>query len=444
MATVLRPVGYTGNLQRLTWEFGNNVPVTAYLWGGGGGGGGNDSGIGGAGGGGAYTAVNFSISTGDVLDVAVGGPGGGGGSSTRGNGGSPGFSYLASQSFDTRSATPSSGPGGAVFPQFNSAYCTFLNTYGVWINPTSARTFDKTYTVSFASDGFYQFIASADNDAEIFVDGNLILNAYDYRRTYEARVFVSAGTHSVRILGNNYHGPGAAALTINSGTSFSGGTGGGAGFGGVSGGGGGGGGATVVILNGTPLAAAAGGGGGGGAGNVGNRNGQNAPGNGGQAAVGTYAGQNGQNQPGDGGGGGGGGGGWGGGNGGSVPGGDVGAFAGAFGLSSGAFVNPSGRSPGGTNTAYYPGNGAAFGGPTATQGAGGYAMFDFNVSGIWVHHMGSFTPVTNAWVKVNGQWKKTQGIYVKDSGTWNPIYGSISPTFSNVSGQFGANPRPFG
>lgn len=445
MATVLRPVGYTGSLQQLTWQFGNNVPATAYLWGGGGGGGGNDSGTGGAGGGGGFSIVNFNISAGDVLQVAVGGPGGGG-QSARGSaaGGSPGFSYTQSQLFNTRTAVPSSGPGGAVEPQFNSNYCTFLNANGVWINPTSAANFDKTYTVTFPASAQYQFIASADNYADIYVDGSLVLSAPDYRTTFESQIFVTAGVHTVRIVGVNTGGPGAVALTINSGVSFSGGAGGQAGPVGSSGGGGGGGGATVIVLNNTPIAAAAGGGGGGGAGNVGARNGQPAPGDRGQAAVGIYAGQNGQPNSGDGGGGGGGGGGWGGGNGGITPGGDVGAYAGAFGLSSGIFENPSGRTPGGTSSVYYPGSGIATGGPTATQGNAGYAMFVFNVSGTYVHHIGSFTPVRNTWVKVNNDWKPVKSIYVKDGGVWAPVYGSISPTFSTVASQFGASPRPFG
>jgi hypothetical protein len=442
MTTVLRPVGYTGSLQQLTWQFGNNVSVAAYLWGGGGGGGGNDSGIGGTGGGGAYSVVNFSISAGDVLQIAVGGPGGGG-AGNRGSapGGSPGFSYTQSQIFNTITAVP---PGAPVFPQFNSRYCTFLNTNGVWVNPSSTTNFDKTYTVTFPSSTEYQFIGSADNYADIYVDGVLVLSATDYRTTFEARTFVSAGVHAVRIVAVNTGGPGAVALVINSGTSFSGGAGGAAGPSGSSGAGGGGGGATVVILNGTALGAAGGGGGGGGAGNVGVRNGQNAPGNRGQAAVGINAGQNGQPNSGDGGGGGGGGGGWGGGNGGITPGGDVGAYAGAFGLSSGTYQDPSGRTPGGTGSVYYPGTGIALGGVTATQGSGGYAIFDFNVSGVSVHHVESFAPVKNTWVNVNNAWQSVKSIYVKDGGVWNPVYGSISPTFSNVANQFGANPRPFG
>ena len=71
MALVVRPAGYTGFLQRLVWAQGDNVPVTAYLWGGGGAGGGADSASGGSGGGAGYTQVNFVVNEGDIIEVAV-------------------------------------------------------------------------------------------------------------------------------------------------------------------------------------------------------------------------------------------------------------------------------------------------------------------------------------------------------------------------------------
>ena len=70
---VVRPAGYTGFLQRIIWNQGDNVPVTAYLWGGGGGAGGNDRGRGGNGGGAGFTQIQFTINDGDTLEVAVGG-----------------------------------------------------------------------------------------------------------------------------------------------------------------------------------------------------------------------------------------------------------------------------------------------------------------------------------------------------------------------------------
>ena len=73
---VVRPVGYTGATEEIIWNDGDDVLVTAYLWGGGGGRGGLDSAPGGTGSGGGFSLVNFTINEGDSIKVAVGGGGG--------------------------------------------------------------------------------------------------------------------------------------------------------------------------------------------------------------------------------------------------------------------------------------------------------------------------------------------------------------------------------
>jgi hypothetical protein len=443
---VVRPAGYTGFLQQLTWEQGNNIPVTAHLWGGAGGGGGNDSNPGGNGGGGGYTQVQFTINEGDVLEVAVGGPGTGGGGGRSAGGGGPGSSYLSDTSLLFSTLETASPP---VVRQFNSAYCTFLNTYGVWINPTSATTFDRTYTINFPVTTFYSFIASADNSADIYlaqtVDGvftnQLAITTTSFTQTYTNGFFLTAGVKQVRIVGTNTGGPGAVALTIGGAANFAGSFGGYSGGSGSSGAGGGGGGGTVVLLNGNPLGAGGGGGGGGGGGNVGAAAGQNAPGDRGQASIGINEGQSGSNKLGDGGGAGGGGGGWGGGNGGTVPGGDQGGYAGAFGGSSGAGQNPSGRFPGGLGGQYYR-DGVAVGGASGgNQGTAGYAVFEFDVPGTIVNTAaGGWNPATETWIKINGTWVKAATPYIKQGGIWYPLNG-YAPVFQNVPGRFGASPR---
>lgn len=437
MAEVVRAAGYTGYLQRIIWSQGDNVPVTAYLWGGGGGGGGYDSNPGGSGCGGAFTTLHFTINEGDTLEVAVGGGGGAGGSS-QGNapGGVAGASYITDYLFNTRDAAANP----PVFGQFNSAYCTFLNTYGVWVNPSSAATFDRTYTVNFPVTGNYQFTACSDNSARFFIDGVERFYTDNYASPWTVGYEVTAGNHTIRILGTNTGGPGAVALTIGQGDSYSGGRGGNSGGSGSSGAGGGGGGATVVILNNNPIGAAGGGGGGGGGGNSGVAVGQSAPGSRGQAAIGENAGQNGTNKDGDGGGGGGGGGGWGGGQGGTTPGGDQGGYAGSFGLSSSPYEIPSGRTPGGTSNPYWRGS-VAQGGLTQQPGNSGYAVFVFEASGLYVKNENGWNQVNNTYVKVNNQWNQVQSVYIKNNGTWVPINGSTTPVFENVVNRFGVNPR---
>jgi hypothetical protein len=438
MAIVVRPAGYTGSLQRIVWAQGNNVPVTAYLWGGGGGGGGADSASGGIGGGAGYAQVNFVVNEGDIIEVAVGGKGTGG-QSGRGNGagGSAGASYVTDFYFNTRDAA-SSPP---VFPQFNSAYCTFLNNYGVWENPTSAAVFDRTYTVNFPVTQNYQFTAAADNSAIFYIDGVERFSTNSFTSPYYVGFEVPAGNHTIRILGNNSGGPGAVALTIDGGDSYSGGRGGNSGPAGSSGAGGGGGGATVIVLNNAPIAAAAGGGGGGGGGNSGAATGGSAPGPNGQAAPGDNAGQNGTNKAGDGGGGGGGGGGWGGGQGGTTPGGDQGGYAGSYGLTSGTVTaDPSGQNPGGTSNQYWR-NAGVGGVRNGGDGTTGYAVFEFDVSGIFAHVNGTFNPVREVYVKSNGVWNQVKSAYIKQSGAWIPFNGSTTPQFENVANRFGVNPR---
>lgn len=444
MALVIRPAGYTGSLQTLTWAQGNNVSATAYLWGGGGGGGGNDTGVGGSGSGGQFSQVNFVVNEGDVLELAVGGPGQGGQSyASNAYGGSPGASFLVDTVFNSRTATPVSGPGGAIVPQWNPNYCTFLNTNGVWINPSSASTFDKTYTVTFPITGIYQFQASADNYATFYINGNEVFTAYDYRSTYEIGYTIAAGTYNLRIVGINTGGPGAVALVITSGSGYGGGGGGNSGSSGTSGGGGGGGGGTVLIKNGTVIGVAGGGGGGGGGGNRSPINGDPAPGAIGQAPPGQNPGQNGTKPWHDGGGGGGGGGGYGGGNGGFVRPGDQGALSGAFGGGLGVVTaNPVLRTPGGTNNLYYKplvGQGGAGGGGA---GSSGYAMMTFDVTGLWINQPGQgWVQVTDVYAKSNNNWKKTTGVWVKRNNVWEPVISSYAPNWISVPGKFGINPR---
>jgi hypothetical protein len=436
MPIIQRTLGYTPGVQQLVWPSGTNVPVTAYLWGGGGGGGGFDAQPGGAGTGGGFTEVSFSVSAGDVIDVAVGGGGAGGPNArTGGVGGVAGASYVSNVLFDTRTAATSP----PVVPSTNSAYVSFLNTHGVWASPVTAANFDRSYVVNFPTTGNYTFTASADNSAKIYVDDTFIGDVPGFTATYTLTVSVFAGNHTIRIEAVNTGGPGSVALTIDGGVSYSGGNGGPPGPSGTSGGGGGGGGATVIFKNDIPLAVAGGGGGGGGGGR--NSGGASAPGDRGQAAEGVFAGQDGQRRTTDGGGGGAGGGGLGGGNGGFIVGGDSGATAGAFGLSSSPSQNPNGRTPGGFSNAYYAGSAAA-GGAASSNGSAGMAVLLFDTPGSFVHTDISFVPVRQTWVKFNEVWQPTQAVYIKQDGSWTPTLDSFAPNFTSTGTDFGVASRP--
>jgi hypothetical protein len=446
--TVVRPLSYTGTVESLTWTQGINVPVRAYLWGGGGGGGGSDSNSGGltpggSGSGAGYAEVSFNLNSGDTIEVVVGGCGGPGASGVAGSGGGfAGASYLTVGTiFNTRTAAASP----PTFAQFNSNYCSFLNTYGVWESNTRTQDFDRSYTVSFPSTGLYTFTASADNSAVISLDGTPLFSATTFTNTFEQPVQVTAGNHIVRIQALNTGGPGSVALTISGGVNYSGSRGGNAGGSGVSGAGGGAGGATVLLLNGVVLGVAGGGGGGGGGGRTGVATGQSAPGNRGNAVFPITNGQNGTNKSGDGGGGGGGGGGYDGGNGGQSPGGDIGGEAGSFGTSyssNGITANPSNRQPAyqASGAKYYNTERGA-GGQPRSQGTVGYAVLEFDVTGSFVKESGVWRPIDTAYIKFNNIWRQIQATYIKQAGIWQPTFGSFSPTTSQNAAQVGINPR---
>lgn len=434
MAQVLRPVGYTGTRQTLTWPSGYGNQVTAYLWGGGGGGGGNDAGgQGGNGGGSGYSEVTFTMDEGDTIEVAVGGPGFGGLSGRSGSGGGAAGASLVKLVFDSRNPPPGAP---AVYPTSNPSWTSFLNTYGVWNADGSSSIFTRTYTVNFPYTGYYLITGSCDNYAEFFIDGASVLIAPGYTASYTNVVYITAGNHTVFLNGTNTGGPGGIAFTITS--SFSGGRGGNAGGAGSSGGGGGGGGATVLLKNGTVLAVAAGGGGGAGSGLYGGAG--SAPG----AAGGSILtnGQNGQDQGGDGGGGGGGAGGYFGGNGGHAGYGESNSEAGSNGTSYGSVLNPSGRTPGGITNPYYPGQ-AGRGGERTQQGAAGYAMFLFQSQGVSVHNGVGFQSVKDTYVKSNDLWNRVRAMYVKQNGIWQPVVGTDVIYFTSQAGDFGVSSRAY-
>jgi len=441
MAEIIRATGFVNDLQRLVMPEGFSANVVAYLWGGGGGGGGNDSNRGGNGCGAMCVEQSFTVSPGDIIDVAVGGGGqhGGTGAGQSSGPGIPGAGYTVDSTVFTTLDLLGSGINRSTY----KVYPTFLNTYGVW---GSGDVFDQTVNVNFLTTEIYTFTGTCDNFFTVYVDGFQVLTGDNWQSIYNSKVTVPAGTHAVRIRGVNTGGPASIAITITNNEidgSYCGGFGGTAGPSGSSGAGGAGGGATLLFKNSVLIAVAGGGGGGGGGGNTGAAVGQDAPGDRGQEA-GTTAGQNGTNRSGDGGGGGGGGGGYPSGNGGTVPGGDTGGYSGMYGGSVGDETYlPNGLNPGGTGLARYNGAGGR-GGRNTISGNPGYAVLVFEPTSYQVKIAGTWTPIKKAFVKVSGTWKESRNVFVKSNGVWSHIIGAsddYAPTLSIVTGYFGANPR---
>jgi hypothetical protein len=429
------------------------------MWGGGGGGGGGDGGRpGGNGTGGGFSVATLLGNTGDQLRLFIGGGGGGGtGGGGSAPGGTGGASYIGREVFNTRDLA---GQFGLVARTLSYAWSSFMNANAVWL-PYDAGSVDFTTSISVPFTGNYELQGQCDNAAVFYIDGAVALITNGFGGAPDVAVIaLTAGNHTLRIIGTNYGGPAGVAFTIGNGESFSGAPGGRAGPSGSSGGGGGGGGGTVLLLNGSMAGVAAGGGGGSGAGVQGGTA-PDAPGGTGQTASG-YNGQAGQDHPGDGGGGGGGGGGWngvgvsggGGGNGGFCGGGDTAGTPGANGSSftnTGLAANPNGRLPGGTGDYNYKSNTAmgGFGGYKGAQNANGqagnngYAVIYLTVPGVFVHNdSGGWVATEEIYAKVNNVWQKVNAIYIKREGNWIEAAGDGTTNFLPISGFFGVVSRP--
>lgn len=449
MSLITKIANYTGTRQVLTWPANWSAELTAHLWGGGGGGGGGDSGAtGGNGTGGSYAKKVFTVNGGDVIEITVGGAGGGGNGSQRGAaGGSAGGSLI------NRIWSTLDGLGAGLTTVYEPAWVAFLNQFGIWNTDIYSASFDQTYTINFPVSGTYTITGSCDNYGRVYIDGREVLYIGWYTQTYTTTINVTAGNHTVRVVGTNTGGPSGIAVTIDSPlVSYSGGRGGYAGYRGSSGGGGGSGGATVLRVNGIVLAVAGGGAGGAGAGVHGGDG--TAPGP--NLNDTSTAGQNGGDHPADGGGGGAGGGGSSGGNAGFWGGGsgqdpydwsDTTGQGGTSGTSAGTETQlPNGINPGGLTNPYYPGS-VAYGGTGTNYGSGGnagqngYALFELQSNKCYIKDSGSWTEVDTVWIKDSGIWQPVQQIWVKHNNLWQPTFHTTAPDFANSTGLFGVMAR---
>lgn len=448
MGDIVRGVGYTGSFQQLQWT-GDPVQVQVYLWGGGGGGGGavlnlyNPLPAGGNATGGSYSESRFSLSNGDILQVAVGQ---GGAPGSRGtyyyaSGGLGGQSLLFDL-FDSRDAV---GSVAVSDPRWSP----FMNAHAVW-GASAGATYSYSQTINFPYTGQYSFTYAADDAATIYLDGAEVISFSGFQDDppRDIGVTVTAGNHTVSWLADNSGGDvRGMALTITA--AFCGGNGSAAG-GDVAGGGGGGGGATALYKNSELIAVAGGGGGGGGSDALNNEfPDPNAPGPNGVTLDGVFAGQNGQRSFAPGGGSGGGGGGYAGGQGGSHRGGlsgEGGTPGRGLGL---VIVDANNRAAAASSNEYYSGSSrGGYGGfwtggtyTPATAGQNGYAVFVFQSPGVFVRDAGVWKAVQTIYVRQNNTWQQATGVNIRDAGSWIQARGANPPTFVLATGTYGRAPR---
>lgn len=227
--------------------------MEVHCWGAGGGSGAA------VGAGGGYAYSNVSVKAGDTIQVITGGPGqnasgrsaggggqsyipgkllgGAGGSSVSDGEGSGGAGGGAASAVlvngvvvvvaagggggggygDDNSAAGAGLPGGVQIggatgysAASHSAYCSFLNTYG--IAPITAAP-----VINFPVTGTYTFYFSVDNYGSVVLDSTTIFNVggeFNYGTFYTATLAVTAGNHTLHINGVNIGGPAAVAVQI--------------------------------------------------------------------------------------------------------------------------------------------------------------------------------------------------------------------------------------
>ena len=317
----------------------------------------------------------------ELIAVAAGGGGGGGG----GNVGAANGTLYSTSPYGTTTPflykyyTPAAT---------NGAYCSFLNSYGVW-NGNGRYTWDvyfpssTTYTIELSADNYaYAWLDNGANGDDDYIGDtpNGSRSAFDRSHTFTK--YVTAGWHTIDLYAYNYGGPASLGARISSST-------------------------TGTIW--TTLSSY-------------NRNSPKHKGRGGA----------GFDKGGDGGGSGGGGGGHFGGRGGDLRGGDQGAYSGSKGYN---FTSSTVD----TNSPVLSapsGNVYGTGGSNTSDGVNGGAIFDVVMSQVNVRQTVNNTPVWKMAKKIYRRnsfnifgfryvyWSEVEQLNVKDNGVWKQLYGS--------------------
>jgi hypothetical protein len=216
--TTITNISYTGTTQTATVTSTYGVPVTAHIWGAGGG---SSSLYPGAGGG--YSRVDFVAKPGDNLLVAVGQGGGAGGVTAP--------PPAPPVTFNTRA----SGYTGTVLYPYSttgSNGSALISAYGVWNNPNGGGgTIDTTWaSIVFPVSGYYTiqgssagcgFTTEPQGGGTLYIDGAPVISLPGNfgGGTQSVNVYVTAGTHSVRVyVGQANNGRGqrsSVAFVIN-------------------------------------------------------------------------------------------------------------------------------------------------------------------------------------------------------------------------------------
>jgi hypothetical protein len=124
----------------------------------------------------------------------------------------------------TVSSNGASYSGNLVIAPTNSAYCSFLNQYGVWGDSNQSSTYTANLAFQSTTSGTYTFTASADNNAQFYLNGTLLFQVgsgsgdgnranYSQTTTFTSSL-TSNTTYAVSWTAFNTGGPAAVGLLI--------------------------------------------------------------------------------------------------------------------------------------------------------------------------------------------------------------------------------------
>ena len=94
-----------------------------------------------------------------------------------------------------------------------------LNKEGVWEQNINLGTFERNYAIDFPVDGTYTLTGSCDDNGFVYIDDVEVAQLSGHKSTVTKAIEVKAGIRRLRIVGQNFKGPGAIGVIIRGGVS---------------------------------------------------------------------------------------------------------------------------------------------------------------------------------------------------------------------------------
>lgn len=101
----------------------------------------------------------------------------------------------------------------------DSGWCQFLSSNGVWTNQYSNQI-DTSWTLTVPANGYYTVNASCDNWGTVWIDNLPVLDIRDYGNVWSSSAYLTAGTHTIRVLGHDNGGNYGVGVTVEKSTTY--------------------------------------------------------------------------------------------------------------------------------------------------------------------------------------------------------------------------------